>query len=109
MLVDIISVTQIFQSTLDQTLKGLAAISVVPEAAAVLKDRDSKKKYVWNHVITLQQIINRHWKVDFKLSLERLKLIRGDPLFMYVYLLGAIVIYRQKLKQFKTYKSKRYE
>lgn len=54
MFVDIISITQILQSTLDQTLEGLAAITVVPDAAVALKDRDSKKNYVQNHGVILQ-------------------------------------------------------
>lgn len=51
MLVDIISITQILQSTLDQTLEGLAAIAAVPDAAVGLKDRVAKKNYVQNHGI----------------------------------------------------------
>lgn len=78
------------------TLGGLAAITVVSDAD-VLKDIDSKKNYVHNHGIMLKQIVNRLWKPDVKLSSMRLKLTRTDPL-LYVYLLGTIVIYRQKPK-----------
>lgn len=78
------------------TLGGLAAITVVSDAD-VLKDIDSKKNYVHNHGIMLKQIVNRLWKPDAKLSSMRLKLTRTDPL-LYVYLLGTIVIYRQKPK-----------
>lgn len=46
MLVDIISITQVLKSTLDQRLVGLVATTIAPDAAVVLKDRDYKKNYV---------------------------------------------------------------
>lgn len=77
------------------TLEGLAAIPVVSDAA-VLKDLDSKKNYVHNHGIMLKQIMDILWEPDVELSSMRLKLNRTHPLFIYIYLLGTIVIYRQR-------------
>lgn len=52
---DIISIMQILQSALNQTLEGLAAITVVSDAD-VLKDIDSKKNYAHNHGIILKKL-----------------------------------------------------